>query len=64
MCDAEAGLLTREWLVQFKIVNVSATCEDSTPETPNLEDYKSPPDREQEHHNEELEAHGKEANSN
>ena len=29
------------------------------PETPNLEDYKSPPDREQEHHNEELEAHGK-----
>jgi len=30
-----------------------------TPETPNLEDYKSPPDREQEHHNEELETHGK-----
>lgn len=38
---------------------MNATCEDSTPETPNLEDYKSPPDREQEHHNEELEAHGK-----
>ena len=38
---------------------MNVTCEDSTPETPNLEDYKSHPDREQEYHNEELEAHGK-----
>jgi hypothetical protein len=31
---------------------------DKTPETPNLEDYKSPSDREQEYNNEELEAKG------
>jgi|RhiMethySRZTD1v2_1073278.scaffolds.fasta_scaffold331410_1 hypothetical protein len=32
---------------------------DNTPETPNLEDYKTPSYRELEHNNEELEAHAK-----